>query len=162
MLTDSQITQFEVFGFLVLKGMLTPREIEKAWNDFDIGLAAAQEGMDRSGIRGQLNWSNLRPETPFLASLLEDNRFFGVAKQVLGEDSVGCYANSNSFDGDRTEWHPDTVHPDWRGIKFAFYLQPLKRNSGAPPPLPQTSLHVVSFHISLVLLRKGLLLHHPY
>ena len=70
MLTDSQITQFEVFGFLLLKGMLTSREIERAWTDFDIGLEAAQEGMDRSGIRGQLNWSNLRPETPFLASLL--------------------------------------------------------------------------------------------
>ncbi len=155
MLTNSQVTQFEVFGFLVLKGMLTPREIEKACNDFDIGLASAQEGMDRSGIRGQLNWSNLRPETPFLASLLEDQRFFEIAQQILGEDSVGCYANSNSFDGDRTEWHPDTVHPDWRGIKFAFYLQPLKRTSGALRFIPGSHKEPLLSDIKKVALKES-------
>ena len=136
MLTDSQLTQFEVFGFLVLRGMLGPEEIERAWADFDVGLAAAREGMERSGIRGQLNWSNLRPETPFLASLLEDERFFGTAKQILGEDTVGFFSNANSFDGDRTEWHPDVANPHWRGIKFGFYLQPLDRNSGALRLIP--------------------------
>ena len=155
MLTDSQITQFEVFGFLVLKGMLTSGEIARARCDFDVGLTAAQEGMNRFGIRGQLNWSNLRPETPFLASLLEDQRFFGVAQQLLGEDSVGYYANSNSFTGDRTEWHPDVIHPDWRGIKLAFYLQPLKANSGALRFIPGSHKEPLLSDIKKVSLRES-------
>ena len=136
MLTEAQLTQFEVFGFLVLRGLLTPAEIDRAGADFDIGLGAAREGMERAGIRGQLNWSNLGPETPFLASLLEDERFFGAAQQILGDDAVGSFSNANSFDGDRTEWHPDVVQPDWKGIKFGFYLQPLDRNSGALRLIP--------------------------
>ena len=136
MLTDSQLTQFEVFGFLVLRGLLTPEETDKAGADFDLGLARATDGMERAGIRGQLNWSNLGPETPFLASLLEDERFYGAAQQILGKDAVGYSSNANSFDGDRTEWHPDVGDLDWHGIKFGFYLQPLGRDSGALRLIP--------------------------
>ena len=136
MLTDSQLTQFEVFGFLVLRGLLTPEETDKAGADFDLGLARATDGMERGGIRGQLNWSNLGPETPFLASLLEDERFYGAAQQILGKDAVGYSSNANSFDGDRTEWHPDVGDLDWHGIKFGFYLQPLDRDSGALRLIP--------------------------
>ncbi len=41
------------------------------------------------------------------------------------------YANGNAFSGDRTEWHPDTGHLDRKGVKFAFYLQPLDGATGA-------------------------------
>ena len=155
MLTDSQLIQFEVFGFLVLKGMLAPEEIERAKADFDVGLAAAREGMERSGIRGQLNWSNLRPKTPFLATLLEDERFFGVAQQILGEDAVGFFSNANSFDSDRTEWHPDVVHPDWRGIKFGFYLQPLDRNSGALRFIPGSHKEPLTSDLKKVTMKES-------
>ena len=63
MLSDSQLTLFNTFGFVVLRGFLTTDEIDMANAEFDIGLAAAEREMQRSGIRGQLNWSNLRPET---------------------------------------------------------------------------------------------------
>ena len=155
MLTDSQLIQFDVFGFLVLRGILAPEEIERAWADFEVGLTSAREGMDRIGIRGQLNWSNLRPETPFLATLLEDERFFGVAQQILGEDAVGSFSNANSFDGDRTEWHPDVVHPDWRGIKFGFYLQPLDRNSGALRFIPGSHKEPLMSNLKKVTLKES-------
>ena len=155
MLTDNQLTQFEVFGFLVLRGMLSPEEIERARADFDVGLAAAQQGMERSSIRGQLNWSNLGPETPFLSSLLEDERFFGAAQQILGEDAVGNFSNANSFDGYRTEWHPDVVDPDWRGIKFGFYLQSLDRNSGALRLIPGSHKEPLLSDIRKVALKES-------
>ena len=92
---------------------------------------------DRSGIGGQqLNWTNQRPETPFLGSLLEDNRFYGAAKQILGEDAVGFFARCNSFNGPRTEWHPDLVDRAWRGIKVGFYLDPLDGDTGALRLIP--------------------------
>ena len=89
MLSDSQLTLFNTFGFVVLRGFLTADEIDMANAEFDIGLAAAAREMQRAGIRGQLNWSNLRPETPFQAGLLEDPRFVGAAEKILGDRAVG-------------------------------------------------------------------------
>ena len=85
MLTPIQLTQFQVFGCLVLRGVLTADEIRTAGAEFAFGLSLTHES-DRSGIGGQqLNWTNQRPETPFLGSLLEDNRFYGAARQILDQ-----------------------------------------------------------------------------
>ncbi|CAI8038123.1 hypothetical protein GBAR_LOCUS21264 [Geodia barretti] len=102
MLTDRQVAQFDAFGFCVLRGVLGAGELDTARAEFDIGLARAAAGTERRGIRKQLNWSNLGPDTPFLGLLLEDARFVGRCRAVLR-----------------------------RGVKFAFYLQPLDEHSGA-------------------------------
>ena len=130
MFTKSQVNQFDTFGFIVLRGVLGSDDLETINSEFETGLAAESE-VHRKGIRKQLNWSNLGPETPFLASLLEDPRFLGPAETLLGEDVVGSFCNSNSFSGDRTEWHPDVSRPHWRGIKFGSYLQSQAENTGA-------------------------------
>ena len=131
MLTDRHVVQFETLGFVVLRGVLDAHELDTARAEFESGLARAAAATERRGIRKQLNWSNLGPETPFLGSLLEDARFVGAAERFYGGEVIGYYANSNSFDGDRTEWHPDTSILLRRGVKFAFYLQPLDETSGA-------------------------------
>ena len=131
MIHEHQLEQFKVFGFLVLKGILTPLDMKKAYDEFEIGLSKSRKSAEGLSISHHLNWSNLGPDTPLLASLLEDERFFSTAQQILGKDAVGLASNGNSFDSDRTEWHPDVGNPDWNGIKFAFYLQPVGRNSGA-------------------------------
>ena len=135
MLKQIQATQFQVFGCVVLRGVLTAEEIDTAGSEFSFGLGLTHES-DRTGIRGQLNWTNQRPETPFLSSLMEDARFYGAAQQVLGEDAVGFFARCNSFDGYRTEWHPDIVDRAWRGIKFGFYLDRLDGENGALRLIP--------------------------
>ena len=131
MLTESQRVQFEAFGFTLLRGLLTPDELRTAGAEFDVGLARARAETEQRGIRKQLNWSNLGPDTPFLGSLLEDARFLGSAERIYDQEVVGFYANANSFDSDRTEWHPDTSNLVRRGVKFAFYLQPLDEQTGA-------------------------------
>jgi ectoine hydroxylase-related dioxygenase (phytanoyl-CoA dioxygenase family) len=131
MLTDRHVVQFETLGFVVLRGVLDARELDTARAEFEAGLARAAAATERRGIRKQLNWSNLGPDTPFLGSLLEDSRFVAAARRLCGGEVVGYYANSNSFDGDRTEWHPDTSRLLRRSLKVAFYLQPLDELSGA-------------------------------
>ena len=131
MIHENQLAQFKVFGFLVLKGILSPLDMKKASDEFEIGLAKSRKATEGLSISHHLNWSNLGPDTPFLASLLEDERFFGIAQQILGKNAVGLASNGNTYDTDRTEWHPDVGNTDWNGIKFAFYLQPVGRNSGA-------------------------------
>ena len=155
MLSEGRLTEFETFGFIVLRGMLGADEIQTMISEFDIGLAAAERDMERAGVRGQLNWSNLRPETPFLASLLEDERFFGVARQIIGKGTVGYASNANSFDGDRTEWHPDVRDPHWRGIKFGCYLQPLDGNSGALRLVPGSHKAPLNSDLEKIVLKES-------
>ena len=160
MLTESQLLQFEIFGFVVMRGVFTSDELGTINSEFDHGLVWARENTERRGIRQQLNWTNLGPDTPFLASLLEDARFLESAEKLFGGDVVGRTCNSNSFDGDRTEWHPDAYNLARRGIKFAFYLQPLDGNSGALRFIPgshREPLHSDVKKISLKESNKGII-----
>ena len=116
MFTENQLVQFDTFGFVVMRGILTSDELSTINAEFDVGLARARASMARWGIRKQLNWSNLGPGTPFLASLLEDSRFLEPAEQLCSEDVVGYYATANSYDSNRTEWHPDTTNLVRRGV----------------------------------------------
>ena len=46
MLTEGRLTEFETFGFIVLRGMLEADEINEMDSEFDIGLAAADVHRD--------------------------------------------------------------------------------------------------------------------
>lgn len=155
MLIESRLLQFEIFGFLVMKDVFTPDELGTINSEFEIGLAWAVEDTDRRGIRQQLNWSNLGRETPFLSSLLEDDRFLRSAEQIFGGDVVGRTCNSNSFDGDRTEWHPDAHDLARRAVKFAFYLQPLDGNSGALRLIPGSHKDPLHSDIKKITLKES-------
>ena len=47
MLTNDQVIQFDTFGFLVLRGVLTPEELDTVNSEFETGLATAERDMDR-------------------------------------------------------------------------------------------------------------------
>ena len=155
MLTEDQLVQFDTFGFVVLRGILTASELRTINAEFNIGLARARASTSRRGIRKQLNWSNLGPDTPFLASLLEDSRFLESAEKLYGEDAIGLYANSNSFDSDRTEWHPDISNLVRRGIKFAFYLQPLHEEAGALRFIPGSHREPLHSDLKKIVLKES-------
>lgn len=126
-------------------------------------MANAREKTDLRGIRRQLNWSNLGPDAPFLATLLEDPRFLEAAEQILGGDVIGMYANGNCFASDRTEWHPDTSYLDRHGVKFAFYLQPLEGDTGAIRFIPgshKAPLHTDIRRLSIKESNKGVVDQH--
>ena len=127
---------YKLFGFIVLRQVLTPDDIDRANADFETGLANAEKAMTRTEQRGQMTWSNLEAGTPFLASLLEDSRFHGPAIQILGDETIGSHSHSTSFDGHVTDWHPDVRWPEWEGVKFGFYLQSVTENTGALRLIP--------------------------
>ena len=156
MLTELQATQFEVFGFVALRGLLKPHEIESIDSEVDIGLANAERATERQSFRKQLNWWNFGPDTPYLASLMEDPRFHGTAQQLLGDDVVGSFSASNSFSGDRTDWHPDATQPHWRGLKFGIYPQPLDENTGALRLIPGSHKEPMHSDFRRIRLRESL------
>lgn len=134
-LTEQQIEQFHAFGFLMLRSVLTAEQVATVNEQFEAGLALKDKEERIAGVRHQLNWSNLDAHSPFIQSLIEDKRFYGIAQQILGDDAVGSDSNSNLFSGDRSPWHPD-MPPDYAGLKFTFYLNPIDGNTGALRVIP--------------------------
>lgn len=136
-LTAQQRLHFELFGFLALPEFFDAEEIRTIESEYERALAVVEPLYAAPiGVRGQINWSSMRQETPFLASALEFEPLVEAAEDLLGEDAVGVMTNGNNFSGRLTEWHADTSAPDFRSAKFVAYLQPLDGESGALRVLP--------------------------
>jgi len=137
MLTARDAEAFALFGFVKIPGFFGPDELAVLAEEHRVGLTATAPLYHAPiGMRGQINWSSMRPRSPNLAKMLEDPRMLQAARTLLGEDAVGVMSNGNSFSGKFTEWHADTSIPDFRSVKFAAYLDPLGADNGALRVLP--------------------------
>ena len=134
-LTEEQIQLFEVFGFLVRRNLFSREEMNKINEEFDRRLASILEETDPEEKRLFNNWGNRTPETPFIASLLEDPRIYLPAEQLLDEDSFPVHSNANSYENS-TNWHPDWSDPHLLAIKNVMYLQPTTADRGALRVIP--------------------------
>ncbi len=132
MLTDQQLDLFNTFGFLVMRQVFSPKELAIIEGEYEIGLNAAYHDIPFDGSKR--HWTKtLGPETPVMASLLEDSRFYGPAQQLYGEDVIGMTADANRYVG-HTSWQADhNADPkkDCYGIKYAYYLDPVGTQTGA-------------------------------
>ncbi len=148
MFTDHQLDQFNTFGFLVLRQVFSPEELETIEVEYENGLNTAYKHIPFDGSKR--HWTNtLGPETPFMASMLEDSRIHELAQQLHGEDVIGMNADANRYVG-HTSWHPDhNADPkkDCYGIKFAYYLDPVSAHTGALRVVPGS--HKLPLHREL-------------
>ena len=134
MLSEQQILQFQTFGFLVLRQLFTPQELELINLEFDRQLEAEYRHSPFNGTKR--HWVTMMgPQTPFFASLLEDPRFHVTAQQLYGDDAFGTITDANRYVGD-SPWHPDTASIHQYGVKFAYYLDPVGAESGALRVIP--------------------------
>ena len=145
MLTDQQLKQFRTFGFIILRDLFTPEEVETLRSEYESELSFVYAHKPFTGE--ERYWTTmLHPRTPLYASLLEDPRFCSVAEQLYGDDVIGICTDANRYVGD-TRWHPDhraDPNEDCFGVKFAFYLDPVGANSGALRLIPGS--HHRAFH----------------
>ena len=134
-LSEAQIQHFEVFGFLVRRNVFTAEEVAKMNEEFDRRLASVLKDTNPEGNQTLNNWTNRTPETPFIASLLEDPRIYLHSEQLIGEDSVPVHSNANSY-GSNSGWHPDRTDQNMCAIKNVMYLQPTTADHGALRVIP--------------------------
>ena len=157
MLTDQQLTHYNTFGFVVLRQVFGADELATIEAEYENGLNAAYPHMPFDGSKR--HWTNtFGPETPYMASLLEDARFYMTAQQLYGEDVLGIGADANRYVG-HTSWHPDhNADPkkDCYGIKFAYYLDPVGAQSGALRVVPGSHKHPLHQEVRETITRAGL------
>ena len=151
MLVGEQINYFKLFGFLVLRNLFSVEEVETMQDEFERGRRATLKYDPDAGSSGLTQWSNLKPESPFIASLLEDRRFLDTADQLLGGDAVAVYTNSNRRGGD-TLWHPDTTDRHLLMIKNVMYLQRTTSEQGALRLIPGSHQSPIGTSVEVVIL----------
>ena len=80
-----------------------------------------------------------KSNTPFTSFLPEGPHFYGIAKQLFGEEAIGHESSAVPFVGD-TRWHCDRSGPDIQisrfGCKFCVYPESLDGDSGALRVIP--------------------------
>ncbi len=132
--TDEGISFFKTFGYFVMKQVFSPEELEAIHREFDSMMDDQYDRDSYDGSRRQ--WTMMLDEdTPLFASLLEDPRFLTVARKLYGDDVLGIGTDANRYTGN-TGWHRDTATVHQRGVKFAFYLEPVNAETGALRVIP--------------------------
>ena len=147
MLTDKELEQFNLFGFVVMRNVFSSEELNTIKAEFERRAAVASSYQRFDGTKAH-NFSMMGEDTPFYASLLEDPRFLGPAEQMFG-DVIGFNADANRYIKD-TEWHYDAGGYEAYGVKLAMYLQPVRAYNGALRVIPGS--HKKPLHDELRLL----------
>ena len=86
MLTQRQIDQYQKFGFLILRNVLSEDEIQRINTEFNAKLASTSGGKSDGEKLERMSWSSLGPETPFTSTLLEESRIGSIVDSLYDED----------------------------------------------------------------------------
>lgn len=132
MLTRDELEHFGTFGFVVRRAMLSDDEVRGLASELHAELDDAYGGFDGRARQWALMST---PRTPRFAALLEDPRFVAIAEQIMPGETLGIAADGSRYVGD-TLWHGDTTGPAQWGVKFLFYFEPLRAESGALRAIP--------------------------
>ena len=133
MLSDDQVRQFELFGFVILRNIFTEREVATLQAEFKYGAERTQESEGEFDGTETHTFSMLGEDTPFYSSLLEDPRFYGPASQLFGDDVFGLEINSYRYISN-TPWHFNDGSPNIHGYgpKYQFpVFEPTRADTGA-------------------------------
>lgn len=136
---------FDAYGHVVLRGLFAD-EIDELSDAFDeVFDDPANPRMDMNIIghrwRSRFAMGAFVEIHPRLTELMTDPRLVGAARGLLGEGAAYSCSDGAVYHCE-TEWHYDTpTHDlDRRHVKFAFYLEPLEADRGAPRVMPGSHL----------------------
>ena len=136
-LSEQQVTFFETFGYLSFPGLFADEaeaitdEFERVW----VEVGGGHNGRPHDH-RHRSAFVPFIDQSESLSALLDDPRIDDVASLLLGEDYNYELSDGNYYVGD-TNWHSDRfARTKYRYLKFAFYLDPVTRDSGCLRVIP--------------------------
>ena len=126
-LSQHQLDFFDTFGYLAFPGLLNDC-IDKIIEEFEDVWAKSGRTHDETKRSALVPFPD---QNEYLSSLLDDHRIHDIASNLCGEDFNYYSGDGNYYVGD-TDWHSDGYNTRIvRMIKIAFYLDPVKENTGA-------------------------------
>lgn len=152
MLTEEQIRQFRVFGFIVLRQAFDTQEIESLTNYMT---KACEAKLGHTPTDGEhISIAPFLELDPATTPLIEDDRLYYPIVQLLGDDMI--WMGSEGVHGTMTgkpshHWHadrPGKSELDYLRIKIMMYLNPMRKDFGAFRVIPGS--HRSPFHEELM------------
>lgn len=145
-LTEEQHNFFTAFGYLHFPALFAPDEVAWIIEEFDFSIQKFGRGKEHDGSKRTMFGGPIE-HSPKLCTLLDDERVKGVIGGCLGADFNYASGDGNYYSGD-THWHPDGNWGQLFACKVAFYLDPLKADSGCLRVIPgsQNPDHFIRTH----------------
>ena len=140
-LSKNQVDFFDTFGYLAFPEMLRDciDKIISAFESVWTNSGRTHDGIKRSAL------VPFPDQNEYLSSLLDDQRIHDIASSICGEDFNYYSGDGNYYVGD-TKWHSDGYKTrPVKSIKIAFYLDPVRKNSGALRVIPGSHRNIDSF-----------------
>jgi hypothetical protein len=127
MLSDEQIDHYRTFGFVVLRRYLDAQETAALGREMDRAHRDAfgarfDERPDEGAMPGHYLPMMSGQRTPVSLGLVDDPRFLGAARRLIGAAVLPTYAESILL-FDQAGFHDD-AGPGVRAVKFVAYLLP--------------------------------------
>ncbi|MFP6646065.1 MAG: phytanoyl-CoA dioxygenase family protein [Candidatus Latescibacterota bacterium] len=133
-LTDQQTSFFDHFGYLVIRQLLAPDEVDRVTDAFEWSMQNWGGGDDHDGTKRTMFVGPIE-HSPDLCALMDHTGIVGLIGGVTGEDFNYCGGDGNYYTGD-TGWHPDGNWGQLWATKTAFYLDRVRRDSGCLRVIP--------------------------
>lgn len=133
-LNDQQKRFFDVFGYLVLPGLIADI-IDEVTMAFEA--VFVEKGVSHDPSTGRSLIVPFIDQSERLSLLVDDSRIRGLAASLLGEDFNYLSSDGNYYVGN-TNWHTDGGHQAMRFAKIAIYLDAVDATSGALRVIPGT------------------------
>ena len=133
-LSREQLNFFDTFGYLLIRQLFSPSEMEKIiegfeWSIQNYGGGKNHDGKNRTTFPGPIE------HTPEMCTILDHPSILGLIGGILGEDFNYAGGDGNYYSGN-TNWHPDGNWGQLFAAKTAFYLDPLTWDTGAVRLIP--------------------------
>jgi len=133
-LTDKQRAFFDTFGYLVVRGLFSPAEVDHVTEAFEWSIQNCGGGKDHDGTARTMFGGPIE-HAPELCALMDHPGILGLIGGVTGEDFNYCGGDGNYYSGS-TGWHPDGNWGQLWSTKTAFYLDEVRRDSGCLRVIP--------------------------
>jgi len=133
-LSETQVEFFNTFGYLVVRGLLTPAEVEQVSAAFEWSIQHWGGGDQHDGSKRTMLAAPIE-HAPELCALMDHPGVLGLIGGVTGADFNYCGGDGNYYTGD-TGWHPDGTYGQLWATKTAFYLDEVRADSGCLRVIP--------------------------
>ena len=133
-LTEQQTRFFDAFGYLVVRQLFSPEEVERVIEGFEWSIRNWGGGQDHDGTKRTMFGGPIE-HAPEMCAILDHPGVLGLIGGVIGDDFSYCGGDGNYYVGD-THWHPDGNWGRLWATKTAFYLDEVDAGSGCLRVIP--------------------------
>jgi len=124
MFTPEQLLHYQTFGYAIMRNVFASQEVETMQREFSTAMARHDGFEPTAGESTFAHEIMLGHETSFFASLNEDERFYGAARQGMGEDVVLWeWQGYRYFMFRDTQWHANDGDPTRGRHKYGVRFQ---------------------------------------